>query len=49
MRSGVYKVLTELHAFSFCKCLNDKTNEGQYSEFWNYNEDGSNPDEEISD
>lgn len=27
----------------------NKTNEGQYSEFWNRNEDGSNSDEEISD
>ncbi|KAJ0251064.1 ATP-dependent DNA helicase Q-like 3 [Hirschfeldia incana] len=27
----------------------NKTNEGQYSEFWNRDEDGSNSDEEISD
>ncbi|CAN6825468.1 unnamed protein product [Brassica oleracea] len=27
----------------------NKTNDGQYSEFWNRNEDGSNSDEEISD
>ncbi|KAF8095536.1 hypothetical protein N665_0330s0018 [Sinapis alba] len=27
----------------------NKTNEGQYSEFWNRNEDGSNSEEEISD
>ncbi|KAJ4869804.1 ATP-dependent DNA helicase Q-like 3 [Raphanus sativus] len=27
----------------------NKTNEGEYSEFWNRNEDGSNSDEEISD
>ncbi|CAA7035695.1 unnamed protein product [Microthlaspi erraticum] len=33
----------------FMTSSNDKTNEGQYSEFWNHNEDGSNSDEEISD
>ncbi|KAG7540230.1 ATP-dependent DNA helicase RecQ zinc-binding domain [Arabidopsis thaliana x Arabidopsis arenosa] len=33
----------------FITSSNNKTNEGQYSEFWNRNEDGSNSDEEISD
>ncbi|ESQ53519.1 hypothetical protein EUTSA_v10024545mg [Eutrema salsugineum] len=33
----------------FIASSNDKTNEGQYSEFWNRNEDGSNSDDEISD
>jgi bloom syndrome protein len=40
--------LTEPHAHSF-ESSNNKTNEGQYSEFWNRNEDGSNSNEEISD
>ncbi|VYS65011.1 unnamed protein product [Arabidopsis thaliana] len=33
----------------FITSSNNKTNEGQYSEFWNRNEDGSNSNEEISD
>ncbi|XP_023635447.1 ATP-dependent DNA helicase Q-like 3 [Capsella rubella] len=33
----------------FITSSNKMTNEGQYSEFWNRNEDGSNSDEEISD
>lgn len=33
----------------FASSSDNKTNEGQYSEFWNRNEDGSNSDEEISD
>ncbi|XP_010432237.1 PREDICTED: ATP-dependent DNA helicase Q-like 3 [Camelina sativa] len=33
----------------FITSSNKVTNEGQYSEFWNRNEDGSNSDEEISD